>query len=249
MAQAQATSLELPTEQDLERFNDARNYFFKVMKLWNDRLTLKGSSQWEQYLSGRAALILDCEFSRVFQRERMGGLGKKRSELDLHAFIVLKAYSKEPHKLEHWDNELMLIHDVEFVKSPQGVIPSLVGLYDIVYETENRGTNLLFQSAVHNGFKFLSALENWKLSMLCEFAASGDNALPEKDVQSASQIVDRVPHNLRSTDSRKLLCVEINKEFAPPEVFFNSKGVEVRSFDSADNSLQVRDMLFGPFNF
>jgi hypothetical protein len=49
-----------PLQEDIERFNRARDFFGNPVERWNNRLSLKRNACIENYCSGRMALILDC---------------------------------------------------------------------------------------------------------------------------------------------------------------------------------------------
>ena len=245
-------TLETPIQCQLERLEHAADHFSQIMNFWNDRLTFKGSSYWEQYHDGRMALVLDCVVSTC-QIKRHGAIRLAVDNGDgianyLNAFIILKADCVKGHKLQCWDDELMFVHDVQFVEGPEGIIPSRIGLYRIFDKVRDDRSSLLFQSTIHNFFKFLGTTDDWELCMAGEFARNGQNCLSKEDVEGTSQIVNCIPKNLRRQVLRELGLIDVNPQAMAPKVILHPEAVEIRLPKILDKFIQIRDVLVGPFN-
>jgi hypothetical protein len=216
------------TDENVERFNRARDYFGDTVKRWNDRVTLaKGISVVEEYCRGRVA------------------------------FIVLKADTLEHHKLEHWDQELMLIHDVQIVHSPEGKIPSLVGLYRVQDKGLNGRTDLLiFESAVKGGYKFLPRIPDWESCPLGWIATTSHDDLVVQEIKSTPEIMQSVSHDQRCVHEVERASIDFEPEklcanasiFKSLRVAINMDAVEV-GFDEIDqHQIEIVDVLQRPFN-
>src|ERR1039458_771436 len=161
----------------LESVNRARHAFGDFIERWKDRLILKGNSSVENYHRGRMALVLHCNCSSPVKLKTVGTIreiGLTIREKDLF-FLVLKADIGEPHQIEDWNKQLMLVPNVHIVQGPQGVIPGLVGFYDIHDDISNLkgarivGKSLLFQSAFYGTYKFLPLVKDWEpRPLVCE---------------------------------------------------------------------------------
>src|SRR5579872_4149520 len=138
---------ERSSEQDLERFDNAARQFRQLMQRCDDRLRLEGNVWWKEYLSGRMAVTLECEVTAEIQPNFAGGVSK--DSLRMHrVFTVLKANVPESHKLDDWNNKMVLVPDVQIVNSPNGIIPSLIGFYLIADKITNVLARSLFQFAL-----------------------------------------------------------------------------------------------------
>ena len=110
----------------LEGVNRARHTFGDFMERWGDRLALKGNSFVEEYHRGRMALVLHCNCSFPFKFKTLGtirevGLAVRKKDF---FFIVLKADVREPHHVENWNKQLVLIPDIHIVQGPQEGFPA-----------------------------------------------------------------------------------------------------------------------------
>lgn len=239
----------------IESVNRARDFFGDPVKRWNDRLILKGSSYVENYCEGRMALILHCKVSFPVNLPMVGALRDVVGREQESFFIVLKANVAKPHKIEHWDKQLMLVHDVHIVQGPQGPILSSVGLYDIHDNVTNLNSNrvigktLLFQSAIYSSYKFFPLIADWKpRAVIC----AESNAMRERSVveniNRASKIVQCVANNQSCIGRGESCLIDLNEKMVTPFVFLDSDGVEVRFSERIQQLIQVTDVLHGPFN-
>jgi hypothetical protein len=121
----------------VESVNRARHAFRNFVERDDDGLVLKGNSYVEYYRNGRMALLLHCKLPIPFKFPLVRSIGKEVFVDNEDLFVVLKADVRKPHHVEYWNEQLMLVPDIHIVQGPEGVIPSLVGLYDI--HEEGRG--------------------------------------------------------------------------------------------------------------
>lgn len=237
-----------PSEQLLERYNNASNHFRKVMQGLNDRLALKRGSEWKYYSRGRMALALELEIPGMFEIEGMGSIGDERPALKFGLFLVLKADIKGS-KLHYREDKLMLVHDVEVVKGAKGPVPTLIGLYVIGYKLHKFPSSLIFECRIsHHPCKYLTAFDDWKLCVLRKAPAEKNYSLTKKNIETASEIMNSVPKNQGCPINRRFALVDFNAEIVAPQVFFNAYGVEVNIAECCDSVLKIRDVLVGPFN-
>ena len=165
------------------------------------------------------------------------------------AFAVLKAHLVNRHKLPHWDKKLMFVDDIQPVQGPDGVIPSLAGLYYFEYRMMNTlGNLLLFEILIQGGFKFFPRVFDWKLSLVIDLPFRSDNALTIGDVKRASEIMESVTDNYCNFGGRKLPLTLYTEALHSVRLLINTKGVEVRANEVGNNIVNVTDVLVGPFN-
>src|ERR1700722_5819315 len=89
-------------EQDVERLNRIRDFFGDPTKRWNDRLNLYEKSFGEEYVCGRAALVLHCDvetvstFHECNTRTAKEELARQTGERSV--LFIFKAHISERHK-------------------------------------------------------------------------------------------------------------------------------------------------------
>jgi hypothetical protein len=246
-------------DENVERFNRARYFFGDPAKRWNDRLCLEGSSEVEEYGSGRIAFIMHCEITtvQVFEYESVGLVNEVRPKPNEIIFVVLKANTIESHKLQHWNQELMLIHDVHVVHGPKGKIPSLVGFYRIEYKNLNgRSDLLIFQSRMKGSYEFFPRIADWEPCPFGRSASASDNNLVVHKIQGTPEVMQGIPHDKRGFSQVEGAGINLNPEkicsdasiFEKRRVFIDMEAVKVRCDEIAQQGVKVVDVLQGPFN-
>ena len=186
-------SAALAHSEQVEAFNRARDFFGNPVQRWNDWLALVSGTKTEQYNSGRHALILHCDIPVIGQKDTTSSVQIVRDAVIYRSVLVcLKADIDKTHNLQHWNQELVLIPDVQVVHGPDGIIPSLVGFYGVQNEVVNGLGNLVcFESILKGAYKFLPRVSDWKSGPLGRLAPS-QNDLEVEKIKSASKIMQRV---------------------------------------------------------
>ncbi|HVP42243.1 MAG TPA: hypothetical protein VMS96_02360 [Terriglobales bacterium] len=238
-----------------ERLNDARNYFHKLMESWNNRLCLKGQANVEHYRSGSMALICECDSSTIqllIQSHPSRSVHEVRGIFHDHvAFLVLKADTDKPHKLESWNEELVFVRNVQLVYGPEGVIPSLVRFYRIEKKLLNSGSNLLLlQSLSKFVFNVLPRVENWEPCPPGWPPTAFQNGRVVEKIQSTSQIVQGVSNDDRCDVQAESGSVNVKSQVvgAAMPIRFDFDGVKIRRDKFLKQGIDVADVFFGPFN-
>jgi hypothetical protein len=235
--------------EQLERLNRACDFFGDPAQRWNDRLVLEGSVLSEVYLSGRAALVLYCDLSmdRLGDLQTKGRFIGESSGSDGTAIFILKAHIKDNHKLNHWDEKMMLVPDVHVVKPPEQDIPTLVGLYLFDNKlTIGHDDLLLFQSTLDFGFKFFPRIKYWEA---CPFSRGTDELVPHK-VESAPQVVERIANDERTVDTREKILTKLHAEevLSSMRVVIDDHTVDVSLSEVTQERVNIVDVLVGPLN-
>jgi len=241
----------LAVYQQSETLDRARDFLGNPRERWDDRLRLEGKSYVEQYRDGRMAIVLHLEILPVqtLQSDPAGGIEENRRLLDCYSVLVLKADIANSHKLDDWDEKLVFIRNVEFVKSPEGRIPSLVGFYRIENEVvDSRSDLLLMQSAINGCFKLLPRVANWKLGMAVNDSTASNDNFGIQNVQCASQVVQRIPDYYGGSFYIEPMSQIQAKPDPLTSVFLDRNLVEVRLNKSFESRFKVVDVMIGPFN-
>jgi hypothetical protein len=244
---------ELAQEQ-LERFNRARDFYGDPLKRWNDRFTPERTSYVEEYCRGRMALVLDCNFPVVGVAESDAARFAKvvGRSFEGNVLVILKANVAKLHKLQYWDKHLMLVPDIQLVKAPEGGISSLVGFNHIEDKRSDWNGNLLFfQSTIQPGYKFIPRIEDWESRPLGGLpAAMHDDDPVVEMVKGASQIVESISDGKSGVvhGESGFIDIDSQKICSLLRVILNAKTVEVRLCEGAQQRIQICDVLVGPFN-
>jgi hypothetical protein len=249
-----ATDLTTDSEA-LERLDRACDFFGDTRQRHRDRLVLEQSVWSEEYAQGRMALILDCDFPVVCisQPDAARFIHSVASASNGSAFIVLKADVHDCHKLQGWDEKLMLVTDIHLVQGPEGVIPSRVGLYRIYNEGPKFGSNLpLFQSAIEPMvYKSFARIADWESIPTRRDCATFHHDLVEHEVESTSKVVQRVSGSESNFVGGEQIFPDVNAQEILPSlrVVINSRSVTIVVSPECQSKLvNVRDVLVGPLN-
>ncbi len=91
------------------------------------------------------ALVLhcDCAIISLEESDPTGIVRNVKSLPNGAPLIVLKMDSIKPHNLKHWNENLMLVSNIEVVESPKSRIPALVGFNRIPNKSNDRIRDLL----------------------------------------------------------------------------------------------------------
>jgi len=241
--------------KQLEGFERARDFFGDTSKRHRDRLILEKSIWSEEYSRGRMALILDCDFPTIgiSQPDSARFLHSVATVTDRPTFIVLKADVYNCHKLQSWDEKLMLVTNVHLVQGPEGVIPSLVGFYRIHNEGPKFGSNLLlFQGAIApTVYKSFACIADWEISPMCNPPSASPDDLTEHEIESASEVMQGIASRKSDFIGRKQIVSKVNAKeiLASLHVVINSRSVTVgMSPECQAKFVNIRDVFVGPLN-
>jgi len=246
-----ASDLKVSAEESAKRVNNARNRLRDLMERWNNRPTLKRHVWREEYLRGRMAFVFECEIAFTERERNHARPIHETSDVKLRMFIVLKADIPTFHKLNKWNDELVLVPAIEVVKCPDGVIPSLVGFYFIHDKlAQGRGSvvtaevSVLFQSAIDGRYKFLPLISDWERCVFVRGSSQAHDHLPNRNVEGTPKIMQGVSQ-YQGRIVLKRFGVEQEAKVVLPTLFLDNHGVVV---ETVQESVKVLDVLVGPFN-
>lgn len=240
----------LGTKKDsLDVIDRATNDWHQIVQRWKDVTVAEGRSVVENYTNGRVALICYLDFSvpgSDFGSVLPSGnpLGKSK----LRATLVFQANLPQPLPLKMVDEKLVLVLNVESVQGPDGIsIPSLVGLYDIHDEVSDPFGGLIFESAIHGGYKFVPCVFYRELGVLGSLPGSREFYVVGDEIESRSEVVQRISNDAHEFFWNGFARHELERVVSSMEVSFNEHSVRVR-IDESQKTAHVSDVLFGPLN-
>jgi hypothetical protein len=235
-----------PSPQDRQ---NAIDRYLQFAKGWNNDLTLQRRTFSEDYRRGELAYFYDVELLSSFVAQDERAAAKDISGLYSVSFarLVLCPESVKFSNLKLWDHEPMFISDIELVQVEKGItVPSLVRLYDVEQGTTDLDDGLLLFSLSEKLFKILPRRIDGKLAVFAGEVNRG-NRIPNI-VESRFQVMHGVPQNEPKLIREGFLQADLNKIFSSMRVF--SDGDEIHTTfltESLSHSLQVRDVMVGPF--
>jgi hypothetical protein len=238
----------------LERLDSARDFFGDPRQRYEDRLMIERGLWPEDYRRGRLALVLDCDLPVVSVHEPSSEriVGIVPSATDLRTLVVFKADVTEHHRLQHWDEKLMLVSVVHLTEGVQDRVSSRVGFYCVEYQKEEFGGKLpFFQGTLQPRFYFLPFLKDWKPSVIRRYPITSDNRLVVHQVESASEVVKSISNRESNLIGGEQIPPEINTEkvLSSLNIVINPKSVTVRQLaENEQQAVNVRDVLVGPLN-
>ena len=242
----------LASQQARERLNDALNFFGDPLQRWRDRLTPENCSFIEEYGNGRMALVLHCDCQVIgIEEPNTRGFVHYVSGFSNHTMLViLKAHVMKAHKLQNWDEHLMFVSIAQLVQSPNGCIPTLVGLDTHHQLNDFNGDLLLFQSLIQGVCKTVPRISDWKVSPESGLSPAGNNCLVPHMVERTSQVLDSVTDSERDILNRESgsIYVKAQEICSAFRVMLDSRRVEVTIRKGQQHLVNIRDVLIGPLN-
>lgn len=149
------------------------------------------------------------------------------------------------------ENQPVLVFNVELMEIPERVIRSSVRLY--VPQDLNcigpAGVNLRYFSFAKGRVVLLQSLCDRELSVLVSGGPANIDQLPEQMVESASEVVDGISQDAGRFNRERIGMNDVIGHVVNMRLMLGSKSVEISTEKVRDKSLQVSDVLVGPFNF
>lgn len=234
-----------------KRLNRARDFFGDPAERWNNYAKVQRSSLAENYLAGEVALILDCDVSGAHFKYRNHGGSTETVEMerssshDWLTLLVFKATTSKCDRLKNWEQQLMLVHDVQIVERPEEVIPSAVGLYLVNKKLVNTvAYDSIFQSQVNALHKFLPRIADWKHCSACWF----DGASNISEIQCTPEIVQGISNNQSRVIRGKVGQKLDYQVLLPSRILLDSERVRIWPGELLQERVKFKDVLFGPLN-
>lgn len=194
-------------------------------------------------------LVFNCKIPfQLNGKEARRAIGNKVT-VPTKAYVLIIFDEKIPvgPHCKNWDDELMLIQNVELVKCPDGIIPIRVGSDAIPNQIADIERNLLFEF-IKGGFKFLSAFTDWKCCPFVRGSPQANYGLSIENIKSTSKVVNSVANDHRSLTAQNFILVDCKAKVVLPRVNFYTHGVRIEIGQSLCNFIELEDVLLGPFN-
>ena len=232
------------------RFKDADGALNELRKLkerWDNRLSLKVTSLGKRYAEGRLSIICYARWNPE------PGKLKSTAGCDINAYgahpiavVIHSAYPGKPVDANGWHEQLMFVDVVELADLPKRVVPSLVRAYlvkDHVYEL---GRGFCYQSQTRGLCYSVPRFVFGEVDPIVALA-DGTRDLAGDMVERHMQVMDRVSNYQGDLGWRRIRVVP---EEVRSGLFLrvDPKAVEVCVKEGGQNSLQLVDVAFGPFD-
>lgn len=243
----------LVEEDGLNAFDRAARRFRECMQDLDDW----GVDKWhsfdhslsEQYVQGRIAIVYNLH---IFQTGVVGSHTPSdgpSAHIPLLASVVFVADTVKKIELQGWDEQLVLVLNVQSVQGPQELIPSIVRLYDIHDEVGDSLGSLKYFSAFDGRYKLVPCFPKRKSAVLIPNLEDAENNLIDGNIESTFQVVQSVPDNQGKVIWNGLSDSDLNSIGPRIRVSLDADGVETRCLNNGHPAFKVVDVLLGPLDF
>lgn len=198
----------------------------------------------EAYRDGKVSIILDLDpFSKV---EFPKGPRPCSSETcTFFALLVFNANTGNPGAIDDWDEQFVLVKDIEIVKIMKEIVPSRVGFYGGTDPFAENGAGGVYFSLGQGAFKFRSALAKRKLSVIGTRESQMRPRAYPQIIERCPEVVDRVSSDKGYSAAEIFkICAEVLESVASADMWLDAWNVAF--FQRVNNQVKVRDVLIGP---
>jgi hypothetical protein len=221
--------------------NHSHDFISESQERWNNRLR-RDLSLVKQYLSGRLTVAVILDFSLDFCQAEPAIEKHTPRNGEEFSSLYLCFHSANTSGLYVRDQEPVLISDVETMKGPEGVIPSFVCLYDGRDMVSDVRAGLAYRG--QRGYEFFPRFANRELDVFGLPIRDRESYLSHKVVESGSQVVNGISGN-QGNGGGNGCALSYDAALSALGIVLREDAAEV---NLKDCGLQVRDVLFGPFN-
>jgi hypothetical protein len=239
----------LSEEYRLDSFHDAANKFGHLLEMWNNRFTFQGQSIVEQYQQARLTLVCDLDIrvadARMNRRPIVDDDPIPNS--NLLASVVFRQNAVHRSDLHEWKQKPVFVSNVEVVEGPEGVIPSLVGFYDIHDEVSDLFGGLLYQSTIDCAYHTIPGFSKRESSVVVVAAKPSENDFVDRKIQSAFEVVESIPDDKSKVIWKGLSGIDLHDIVSELAVRMDAESVRVHS-KCNDHLVKIVDVMLGPFD-
>lgn len=202
----------------------------------------------DRYAGGKLSLLLYVQtlFKEDEVRRAMEIAGCM-SRPDFSAFI-LHFNAANVALSQDGDEQAMFVSVVEIVNGPDGLIPSVMRLYDVNHQPEKMGTGHVYFSLRKPSLQLFNGFSYRKLGSIINQTGSEffDGSKP-RVIEGAFEVVNRISDHQTDVIERTLVGKVMLDYFASGlRVNLNNSGIGcVKKFDAP---FDVSDVLIGPLN-
>jgi len=170
---------------------------------------------------------------------------------DNHRLVNLSPFvlyiKSDKHAVEDWENELVLVKDVQLVEGPQGVIPSRIGLHIIDNKAVQSSMVPYFRSTIQGVYKPFPSLSNREARL----GRYGNIEMSEdfcpSQIEGGSEIVQGVSEHDRQINRQESIRRILQEQLSGVTIRVSEWSVEIIN-KRINTGLKVSDVLLGPFD-
>jgi len=214
---------------------------------WQNHLARQGHSIAENYRAGRLSLVCDLDIS-VARRGVRGDLTLHDEpvwENKILASLVYSANVLDKIKVRLGEQQHVLVDDVEVMEMPEEIAsPSLVWLYGIHDEADDCCGGLMFQSAIHGGYKFVPGLVDREFTVFVPLRKDAVQGV----VQSRAEVVQGIADDKQNIIWNGLSRFDLDRIISSIRIVIDNYGVRASVAKFAESSVKILDMLVGPLD-
>lgn len=219
------------------------------MKRWDDWKSLQRKTLVEQYSEGWVTVVcnLDIILPSGMSGDSIPG-NHPRADKKLLASLVFTADVVHNANVQNWEQQSVLVENVETVQGPKGVIPSYVWLCDVQDVVDSCFGGLLYQSAINGSYKSIPRFSEWESTEVVVPPQSSKHNFVNRKIERGLKVVQSIPddkseilwHNLRYLDLKNIIAsigIELHDEFVKAVASVN-----------LNPAVKIVDVLLGPLN-
>jgi hypothetical protein len=253
LGSAETGQSEAPKPKSAFNFTENKaNMFGEIAKRWNDLLTAERKPLFERYAEGSVSLVCNLRVIRSSDLQLRDEVIDNTPWIDSVFFtsLIFNTNADNLSKLGVRDQQLMLIHNVEQVKTPQGLpIPSSVGLYHILDTFVDLSRGLVLCKSAFNGcYKSLAGFTDRKFRETSPLASPKQLHFAHGIVEGRPQIVDSISEDERESKWQRFYGADSKKVTTAFDLVIHHDNVVCCVREEREYVIQFIDVLFGPIN-
>jgi hypothetical protein len=234
----------------LEAFNDAARRFNEAAERWDNRFRMHRDSLVKHYIDGRLSFVLEFVAGRESGGANLSAPSSDHVKLANVLPIILYIHS-DSGDFKDGKQEHVLVPDIQLVKGVDDLpLPSLVGLQIGNYKIEQSGTEPFYFSIAKSGYYSLTGLPDWEARVI----GNGSRRMMVKElvpsqVESSSEVVNSISDNGSKLEAEFLLRSVIENQLPGLNIRILDESIKVGIDKGGNAAFNLRDVMFGPFNF
>lgn len=232
----------------LDCLHDSQHQLRQLMQRWEDRLTFESLAFAEAYREHRMTLICDLERAGHRYRAEFAALTDAERQILDDDVPAPSRHAAQADYGHDWDEELVLVADVECVDGVESVIPTLVRTHRVYDEVDKGLTGRILYFSILNGvYQFLPALRKGKGDKARGRDSGVGDDLVGNVIERRPEVVQGIPNQKRRLAGHRSDGLE-SKDVLAVSVTVHAKAIEVALEESAKDRLKIADVFVGPFD-
>lgn len=147
------------------------------------------------------------------------------------------------------NQELMLVYDVEIVKTVQRAIPSLIGFYVVNNEIGDFRRMSLYISCINLSYKFLAPLIKREFNIPIGGIVSFGSNVPDCHIKGCMEVVNNIADDQRHFIGQRCSYVKMELMRSALKINLSPKMVNICLDVGVQDRIKLKDVLIGPFDF